>query len=114
LGHHVQVSFALLVLPSALPLASRLVRLIWFLLTVAESIIALRVLFRVIASQEAGFVRFVYAISVPLVAPFRPIVPDQSLGRDTRRVIEISSLIAMLVLFLGAYLLVTLIDIIVA
>ena len=101
----------MLVLPSALPLAGRLVRLIWFLLTVAESIIALRVLFRAIASQEAGFVRLVYAISVPLVVPFRPIVPDQSLGRDGRRVVEICSLIAMLLLFLGAYLLVTLISI---
>ena len=107
------MSLELLDLPSALPLADRLVRLIWFLLTVAESIIVLRILFRAIASQEAGFVRLVYAISVPLVAPFRPIVPDQSLGRDGRHVVEIGSLIAMLVLFLAAYLLVTLIYIIV-
>jgi uncharacterized protein YggT (Ycf19 family) len=106
------VSLDLLVLPSALPLAARLVRLIWFLLTVAESIVGLRVLFRALASTEAGFVRLVYAVSVPLVAPFRPIVPDQALGRDGRRVIEVSSLIAMLLLFLGAYMLVTLVDIV--
>jgi hypothetical protein len=108
----VLVSPELLVLPSALPLAARLVRLIWFLLTVAESIVGLRVLFRALGSREAGFVRLVYGVSVPLVAPFRPIVPDQSLGRDARRVIEVSSLIAMLLLFLGAYMLVTLIDIV--
>ncbi len=100
-------------LPSTLPIAARLVRLIWFLLTVAESVIGLRVLFKALASKEEGFVRFVYAISVPLVAPFRPIVTDQSAGRDGNHVLEVSSLIAMLLLFLGAYLLVTLIDIIV-
>ncbi|HYW24061.1 MAG TPA: YggT family protein [Terriglobales bacterium] len=100
-------------LPTALPLASRVVRLIWFLLTVTESVVGLRVLFRALASREEGFVRFVYAVSVPLVAPFRPIVTDQSVGRDGKRVIEVSSLIAMLLLFLGAYLLVTLISIVV-
>ncbi len=100
-------------LPSLFPAAIRIVRLIWFLVTVAESIVGLRVLFRVLASKEEGFVRFVYAISVPLVGPFRPIAADQSIGRDGRRVLEVSSLIAMLVLFLAAYLLVTLIAIIV-
>lgn len=99
-------------LPFAAPAALRLVRLIWFLLTVAESIVGLRVLFRALASREEGFVRFVYAISTPLVAPFRPIVTDQSVGREGRRVLEVSSLIAMLLIFLGAYLLVTLIDIV--
>jgi len=112
-GHHVRVSSNPFDLPTALPLAVRVVRLIWFLLTVAESVVGLRVLFRALASKEEGFVRFVYAVSVPLAAPFRPIVTDQSVGRDGRRVIEVSSLIAMLLLFLGAYLLVTLIDIIV-
>jgi hypothetical protein len=106
------MSFEVFGLPSALPLAVRVERLIWFLLTVSESVIALRVLFRALASREEGFVRFVYAVSVPLVAPFRPIVADQSVGREGRRILEVSSLIAMLLLFLGAYLLVTLIDII--
>jgi hypothetical protein len=107
------VSRLLFDLPSALPLATRLVRLIWFLLALAESIVALRVLFRAVASREEGFVRFVYAISVPLVAPFRPIVGDQPVGRDTGRVLEVSSLIAMLLWFMAAYLLVTLIAIVV-
>jgi hypothetical protein len=100
-------------LPYAAPAAVRVVRLIWLLLVVIESIVGLRVLFRALASKEEGFVRFVYLVSVPFVAPFRPIVTDQSVGRDGRRVIEVSSLIAMLLVFLGAYLLVTLIDIIV-
>jgi YGGT family len=109
----VRVSFDLLDLPFAAQAAAlRLVRLIWFLLTVAESIVGLRVLFRALASREEGFVRFVYAISTPLVAPFRPIVTDQAVGREGRRVLEVSSLIAMLLIFLGAYLLVTLIDIV--
>lgn len=113
LGDHVGVSHTLLDLPLAFPVADKLVRLIWFVLTVAESIIGLRVLFKALASREEGFVRFVYAVSVPLVAPFRPIVADQQVGKDGRRMVEVSSLIAMLLLFLGAYLLVTLIDIIV-
>src|ERR1700716_3641617 len=87
----------------------RLIRLIWFVLAVAESIVGLRVLFRALAAQEKGFVKFVYSISDPLVAPFRPIVADQTVGTDKRRVIEVSALIAMLLLFLAAYLLVMLI-----
>jgi hypothetical protein len=106
------VSSNLFDLPTALPLAARVVRLIWFLLTVAESAVGLRILFRALGSREEGFVRFVYAVSVPLVAPFRPIVTDQSVGREREHVIEVSSVIAMLLLFLGAYLLVTLIDIV--
>jgi uncharacterized protein YggT (Ycf19 family) len=93
--------------------AVRLVRLIWFVLVVAESIVGLRVLFRALASREEGFVRFVYAISSPLVRPFRPIVTDASLGQEGRRVLEVSSIIAMLLIFLVAYLLVTLIGIVV-
>src|ERR1051326_915099 len=99
--------------PLAVSAALRLVRLIWFLLVVIESIVGLRVLFRALASREEGFVRFVYVISTPLVAPFRPIVSDQGIGQDGRRVLEVSSIIAMLLIFLVAYLLVTLIGIIV-
>jgi hypothetical protein len=118
-----------LLLPDTYPVALRTVRLIWFLVTVVESVVGLRVLFRLLASTEAGFVRFIYTVSGPVVAPFRPIASDLNLGRrgeaggsagsspapapttDGRR-IEVSSLIAMLLVFLGAYLLVTLIDII--
>lgn len=110
-GDHVRVSPVLLDFPTAYSVTDRLVRLIWFVLTVIESLVGLRVLFRALASKEEGFVRFVYTVSGPLVAPFRPIVADQSVGADGRRVIEISSIIAMLLLFLAAYLLVTLIDI---
>jgi hypothetical protein len=100
-------------LPSAVPVAVRAVRLIWLLLVVVESIIGLRVLFRALASREEGFVRFVYLVSVPFVAPFRPIVNDQAVSKDGRHVLEVSSLIAMLLVFLGAYLVVTLIEIII-
>ena len=99
--------------PGVYALAERLIHLIWFVLAVVESVVGLRVLFRALASREEGFVRFVYVISVPLVAPFRPVVPDQTVGGDGRHVLEVSSLIAMLLLFLGAYLLVTLIGIVI-
>ena len=78
MGHHVGVSPGLFDLPFASPTAVRVVRLIWLLLVVIESVVGLRVLFRAMASKEEGFVRFVYLISVPFVAPFRPIVTDQS------------------------------------
>jgi uncharacterized protein YggT (Ycf19 family) len=93
---------------------SRVIRGIWFLLAVAESIIGLRVLFRALAAREEGFVRFIYMISDPLVAPFRPIIGDLAAGKERRNVIEVSSIVAMLLLFLAAYLLVTLIVIIFA
>ena len=93
-------------------IASTLIRLIWFLLTVIESIIGLRVLFRALGAQEEGFVRFVYLISNPLVARFRPIIGDQAVGTERRHVIEVSSLVAMLLFFLAAYLLVMLISLI--
>jgi len=112
-GIMVRVAPLLLDVLDASGLATRLIRLIWFLLTVAEAIVVLRVLFRMLASTEAGFVKFVYRVSVPLVAPFSPIVADQPLGRDGRRVIDVSAIIAMILLFLGAYLLVTLISIVV-
>jgi hypothetical protein len=109
----VSVPHSVFDVPIVYGFAGRLVRLIWFLLAVAETIVVLRVLFRALASTEAGFVRFIYLLSVPLIGPFRPIVADQPLGRDPRRALEVSSIIAMLLLFLGAYLLVTLIGIII-
>jgi uncharacterized protein YggT (Ycf19 family) len=91
--------------------AFRAVQTVWWLLGVVEAIIGLRVLFRALAAVDTGFVAFIYAVSDPLVAPFRGIVADY-----VRRgnVIEIGSLIAMGVYLLAAVLVVRLLRILLA
>ena len=84
----------------------RLIRIIWLLVTVVEAIIGLRVLFRALGAREEGFVRFIYAISRPLVAPFHPIVGDRTVGQDRRHVIEVGALIGMLIIYFVGYLVV--------
>ena len=91
--------------------AFRAVQTVWWLLGVVEAIIGLRVLFRAVAAVDTGFVSFIYAVSDPLVAPFRGIVADY-----VRRgnVVETGSLIAMGVYVIAAVLVVRLLRIVMA
>jgi hypothetical protein len=73
-----------------------------FLSGMLEMILALRFGFRLLgASQETGFLLFLYRFSQVFVAPFHSIFYDQALG--TRSVFELSTLAAMLVYALLAW-----------
>jgi len=73
----------------------------YFVLSVLEIILLLRLLFRLLgASESSGFVMFLYNLSHIFVAPFNGIFNDQALGRS---VFEISTLVAMIVYALLAW-----------
>jgi YGGT family len=88
--------------------AFRMVQTIWLLLGVVEAIIGLRVLFRAAAAVATGVVSFIYAVSGPLIAPFRGITPDYATRGN---VVEIGSIIAMIVYLIAAVLVVRLVRI---
>jgi hypothetical protein len=80
---------------------------VYFLIGVLEIILVLRLLFRLLgANQDNSFILFLYNLSHVFVAPFNGIFNDQILG--TSNVFELSTLIAMLVIALIAWGLVSL------
>jgi hypothetical protein len=89
----------------------RAVQTVWFLLSVVEAFIGLRVVFRAAAAADTGFVSFIYGVSAALVAPFRGITTDYA---NRGNVVEIGSIIAMVVYLIAAYLVVKLVRIVTA
>ncbi len=74
----------------------------YFVLSVLEVILALRLLFRLLgANQGNGFILFLYELSHIFVAAFNGIFNDQTLGSNG--VFEVSTVIAMLVYALLAW-----------
>jgi hypothetical protein len=90
--------------------AFRGTQVVWALLGLTELIIGLRVLFRLLAATDTGFVSIMYGLGGALAAPFRG-VANYTTGTT---VIEVGSLIAMLVYVLAAFLVVKVVRIAVA
>jgi uncharacterized protein YggT (Ycf19 family) len=75
-------------------------KLVGALLTLAEVIVALRVIFEVFAVQtSAGFVRFINDITGPMVSPFEMVSP-RSVG-STGGTLDIGALISMFVFLIA-------------
>ena len=79
-------------------------RVIFYVTNLVELILALRLVFKAFsANPGAGFVRFIYQLTEPLVAPFRGIFPVFQ-GQDI--IVEWSTVMAMVVYALAAVLIV--------
>ena len=83
--------------------------LIWLILGIVDGLIAVRFILRLLgANPAAGFARFIYGLSTPLIAPFVGLFPSP---RFEGSVLEVTSLVALVVYFLAASLLVSLFSI---
>ena len=87
----------------------RAVQIAWFVTGLIAVLIAMRFVLKLTAaSSQADFVAFIYAVTGPLVAPFRGIFPDSAQGFN---IFEPSSLIALAVYILLGWGIVTLVKI---
>jgi uncharacterized protein YggT (Ycf19 family) len=85
-------------------------RVIWFLTGLIASLIAIRFFMKLLgASMAADFVRFIYGVTGPLVAPFRGIFPATGTGNN---ILEPESLIAIAIYLLIGWAIVALVRIV--
>jgi hypothetical protein len=76
-------------------------RIINYLFGVIETVLALRLIFRLLAANLGnGFVSFVYDLSYAFIAPFRGIFPQFSYGNS---VLESGTLVGMVIYALMAW-----------
>lgn len=89
--------------------AVRLENATWLVLGLVDSVIAIRFFMRLLgASYDAAFVRFIYGVTLPLVAPFRGILAESGQGTS---LLEPTAIVAILVYALMAWALIALIKI---
>jgi uncharacterized protein YggT (Ycf19 family) len=87
-------------------------RIVWFVVAFIDALVAIRFFMRLLgASYDAPFVRFIYGITDPLVAPFRHIFPPAGQGNF---ILEPESLIAIVIYLLIGWAVVALIRILTA
>jgi uncharacterized protein YggT (Ycf19 family) len=76
-------------------------QIIWLLLGLLEAVLALRVVFKLIAVNAANpFAAFLYSVTHPFVAPFASLASSPTSGGV---VLELSSILAMVVYLLIAW-----------
>jgi hypothetical protein len=86
----------------------RIVNIVYFLFGTLELLLAVRVIFKLISvNPDNGFARFIEDLSSPFVALFASLLTNPTLG--TTGVLEVTTLIAMLVYAIVAWLLARLI-----
>jgi len=90
--------------------AERAAQITYLVLGIMEALIITRVILKLLAANpEAGFVRFIYTVSAPLVAPFQGIFPTPVTQNS---VLELSALVAIAVYAVIAWALARLIAIV--
>jgi len=81
----------------------RLTQLIYWVFGLIEGLIAIRLILKALgANQSAGFAQFIYSITAPLVAPFQNLFGNPTYQAS---VLELSSIVALVVYALVAWLL---------
>ena len=81
----------------------RIVNIVYFLFGALELLLAVRVIFQLIGVNAAnGFASFIYGLSAPFVALFASLLQNPTLG--TTAVLEVTTLIAMVVYAILAWL----------
>jgi hypothetical protein len=71
---------------------SRAIQAVWWIVGFLDVLIAIRFLLKLFGANPAPFVRFMYDLTWPLVAPFHGIFNSDQVGRS---VLESESLVAM-------------------
>jgi YggT family protein len=83
---------------------ARLVNIIYFLFGALELLLAVRVILHLVGVNEAnGFATFVYGLSAPFVALFSSLLQNPALS--TTATLEVTTIIAMIVYAIAAWLL---------
>jgi len=91
--------------------AVRLTQVIYWVFALVEGLIAIRLILRALgANPSAGFAQFIYGITGPLVAPFMGLFGNPTYQNS---VLELSSIVALIVYALVAWLLAKLVWILV-
>lgn len=92
--------------------ASWLTGIIYFIFGVVAIAIALRVILKLLAANpNAGFSSFIYSVTGPLVAPFAGIIGTPAASNGS--VLELSSILAIVVYLIAAWIVVRLLQIVI-
>ena len=87
----------------------RVIQVIWWVVGFIDTLIAIRFLLKLFGANPAPFVRFIYDVTWPLVAPFHGIFNTNQVGRT---VLEPESLVAIAIYTLIGWGIVSLVRII--